>query len=71
VTLPDGLETGIALSPDSVQFVMPSLSLSMSILFIPSLSVSIGQSLTGISSDGVSVPQLIMNFYLIISRSSF
>jgi hypothetical protein len=49
---------------------MPSLSLSMSILlFIPSLSVSIGQSLTGISSDGDSVPQLIMNFNLIISRS--
>jgi hypothetical protein len=39
---------------------MPSLSLSMSILL--SLSVSIGQSLTGISSDGDSVPQLIMNF---------
>jgi hypothetical protein len=48
---------------------MPSLSLSMSILlFIPSLSVLIGQSLTGISSDGDSVPQLIMNF-LTLSRS--
>ena len=58
VIIPEAeLEISIPRSPkDSVQFKIPSLSKSKSILlFVPSLSVSEGQKLTGILSEKIGI----------------